>query len=155
MPLYLVRWPDLSATIVRADDEDHLTDLLDQVASPTDAAWMEYDGPLWIDIEIGIKANPKNGDWELEDENVARQPWFGAEVRRGECDDADDMLETVFDTAFPHLAKLLEVVADPDDEAPFDAAEAQKAALMDLRLHEGSGELPASLRKMLARRKRH
>ena len=34
MPIYLVRWPDLSASLVRARHEDDLIDTLDQVANP-------------------------------------------------------------------------------------------------------------------------
>ncbi|MEJ7727671.1 MAG: hypothetical protein WKG00_00480 [Polyangiaceae bacterium] len=33
------------ASIVRADHQDHLTEPLDEFASPTDATWNEYQGP--------------------------------------------------------------------------------------------------------------
>jgi hypothetical protein len=66
MPLYLVRWPTLVASIVRADNEDHLTDVLDEVASPGEAVWTEYDGPLWIDVSLGIEAAHEDGEWQLE-----------------------------------------------------------------------------------------
>jgi hypothetical protein len=35
MPLYLVGWPGLEASIVRADDVEHLTDVLDEVGELT------------------------------------------------------------------------------------------------------------------------
>ena len=34
MPIYLVRWPDLSAALVKAGSEEELLDTLDQVANP-------------------------------------------------------------------------------------------------------------------------
>ena len=34
MPIYLVRWPDLSAALVKASSEDDLVEILDEVANP-------------------------------------------------------------------------------------------------------------------------
>ncbi|MGE5785079.1 MAG: hypothetical protein ACM3ZE_10825 [Myxococcales bacterium] len=52
MPIYLVRWPDLTASLVRAQDEDDLIDILDQVANPEGCEWSVYDGPLFIDFQL-------------------------------------------------------------------------------------------------------
>ena len=41
MLIYLVRWPDLSASFVQAESEEHLLDILDQVGNPDDC---EYEG---------------------------------------------------------------------------------------------------------------
>jgi len=38
MPIYLVRWPDLSASFVQAEGEAHLLDILDQVGNPDEIA---------------------------------------------------------------------------------------------------------------------
>jgi hypothetical protein len=34
MPIYLVRWPDLSAALVKASLEDELVEILDELANP-------------------------------------------------------------------------------------------------------------------------
>ena len=39
MPLYLVRWPDLSASLVSAENDEHLLDILDQVDNPEGCEW--------------------------------------------------------------------------------------------------------------------
>jgi hypothetical protein len=57
MPLYLVRWPDLSACIVRARNEDDLSVILDELADPSDCRWSIYNGPLWIEFELPVKMN--------------------------------------------------------------------------------------------------
>ena len=38
IPIYLVRWPDLSASFVQAEGEAHLLDILDQVGNPDEIA---------------------------------------------------------------------------------------------------------------------
>ena len=50
MPIYLVQWPDLSVSVIRANDEEHLQELLDHVTEPSLAIWVEYDGPLWFEF---------------------------------------------------------------------------------------------------------
>ena len=55
MSLYVVRWPDLSASLVRAEGEEHLLDILDQVANPDDCEWSIYEGPLFIDFRLPVK----------------------------------------------------------------------------------------------------
>lgn len=147
MPLYLVRWPTLVASIVRAQDEDHLTDILDEVASPSDAAWTEYRGPLWVDFAVAIKAEHEGGEWRLEGvDDAAGLPLAGAHVESEDGDTSSEMFHAVLAKAFPHLYALLGD-ADPDDE-PLDREEVRSAALMDLWLHRGSGELPAWLREL-------
>ena len=150
MPLYLVRWPTFVASIVRANDEDHLTDILDEVASPTEAVWTEYDGPLWVDFALGIDAQHEEGEWKLSGiEHAASAPSLGAELRSEDCDTSGEMFDAVLAKAFPHLAKLLDSSQEAD---ALDPAEVRSAALLDLWLHRPSGDLPAWLRKMFKRR---
>ena len=52
MPIYLVRWPDLSASLVRARDEADPTDTLDQVGNADGCKWFVYEGPLFIDFRL-------------------------------------------------------------------------------------------------------
>src|ERR1700751_4581355 len=54
MPLYLVRWANLSAALVNARDDDHLLDILDEVGDPSGAKWQVYRGPLHIELELPL-----------------------------------------------------------------------------------------------------
>jgi len=61
MPIYLVRWPDLSASLVQAEGEEHLLDILDQVGNPDDCEWSIYEGPLFIDFRLPV-------EWNIQDD---------------------------------------------------------------------------------------
>lgn len=61
MPIYIVRWPDLSASLVRAEGEDDLLDILDQVGNPDDCEWSVYNGPLFIDFLLPV-------EWSIQDD---------------------------------------------------------------------------------------
>src|SRR3989442_11196445 len=61
MPIYLVRWPDLSASLVQAQGEDELLDILDQVGNPDDCEWSIYNGPLFIDFRLPV-------EWSIQDD---------------------------------------------------------------------------------------
>lgn len=61
MPIYLVRWPDLSASFVQAETEEHLLDILDQVGNPDDCEWSIYEGPLFIDFRLPV-------EWSIQDD---------------------------------------------------------------------------------------
>ena len=53
MPIYLVRWPDLSAALVKASSEDELVEILDEVANPDGSTWSVYRGPLFLEFSCG------------------------------------------------------------------------------------------------------
>jgi hypothetical protein len=147
MPLYLVRWPGLEASIVRADDEDHLTALLDEVASPTEATWTEYEGPLWVDVSFGLDAKHEEEGraWTVVGADKAtKQPWLGATVQTGDSETADEMIGAVIAAAFPNLSTVIE---EADDEQ-LDLEKVDAAALRDLAEHAPSGVTPASLREL-------
>jgi hypothetical protein len=59
MPLYIVRWPGFRASLVKAQNEEELVDVLDEVADPAGCKWAVYRGPLWIDFDI-----PLDVEWE-------------------------------------------------------------------------------------------
>lgn len=61
MPIYLVRWPDLTASLVRAENEEHLLDILDQEANPEGCEWSVYKGPLAINFRLPA-------EWSTRDE---------------------------------------------------------------------------------------
>src|SRR5690242_5075790 len=66
MPLYLVRWPDLTAAIVSARDEDDLMDVLDETANPEGCTWSVYRGPLYVEFAL-------NAEWQVEDIDPTRE----------------------------------------------------------------------------------
>ena len=61
MPIYIVRWPDLSASLVRAGSEEELPVILDQLANPEGCEWSPYDGPLFINFRLPA-------EWSIRDE---------------------------------------------------------------------------------------
>jgi len=60
MPIFLVRWPDLSAALVRAGSEDALIDILDEVANPEGCTWSVYCGPLFIEFSLPVHFQVKD-----------------------------------------------------------------------------------------------
>ena len=55
MPLYLERWPHLTAMLVSACDEDALRDVVDQIGSPVGCTWQVYRGPLCIELALPVE----------------------------------------------------------------------------------------------------
>jgi len=118
MPIYLVRWPDLSASLVRAETEEHLLDILDQTANPEGCEWEEYDGPLAIDFSLPA-------EWHLRDERpgqpvapdqvvvdgvgpMAHEHVAGAMMLSfAEGDDGSDTAQAILARAFPVLQRAL------------------------------------------------
>jgi hypothetical protein len=127
MPIYLIRWPDLSASLVRARDEDDLIDILDQVANPDGCEWAVYEGPLFIDFRLPAQ-------WQIEDERPG-EPVTPAQVVVGDVgrmaaepvveamelslagDDGHDTAMAILRTAFPAVHAAIETLDDSDEEA--------------------------------------
>ena len=152
MPLYLVRWPGLEASIIRADDEKHLTDVVDEVASPSDVTWVEYDGPLWVDVSLAVESErPEPGaEWILRGmEHATAESLLGARAQAGESESADEMLVAVIERAFPNLSKLIGEM----ELGALDAERVRAAALRDLTDHRPSGAMPGSLEALAEARK--
>jgi hypothetical protein len=60
VPLYVVRWPNLSASFVQAEGEEDLLNILDQVGNADDCEWSLYRGPLFIDFRLPVEWNIRN-----------------------------------------------------------------------------------------------
>lgn len=119
MPIYLVRWPDLWASLVRAKNEEHLLDILDQAADPEGCEWLEYEGPIAIDFRLPAK-------WNVKDERPGRPlergqvviedlgPMAGEhtveslELSLAEGDEGHEMGEAILEKAFPFLQAAAE-----------------------------------------------
>jgi hypothetical protein len=115
MALYLVRWPDLSCTLVTAHDERHLGYVLDEVGNPEGCRWTEYDGPVFIDFNLPVRVTvawPEAVGRPLAPEAIqiealdrlARREGLEAEVGMG--DTAGEMLESIMKFAFPATAAV-------------------------------------------------
>jgi hypothetical protein len=126
MPIYLVRWPDLSASLVRARDEDDLIDTLDQVANPEGCEWSVYKGPLFIDFRLPAA-------WRIQDarpgdpvapehvvvEDVGRmatEPIVEAMALSLAGDDGCATGMAILRTAFPVLHAAIEKLEESDEE---------------------------------------
>src|SRR5207248_11107682 len=133
MPIYLVRWPDLSASFVQAEGEAHLLDILDQVGNPDDCEWSIYEGPLFIDFRLPV-------EWTVQGDRQ-RTPVAPEQVVLGDVDrlangnvveaielslaDADDGYETgaeVLRVAFPKLHALIERCSETGGEVDREVA---------------------------------
>jgi len=147
MPIYLVRWPDLSASFVQAEGEAHLLDILDQVGNPDDCEWSIYNGPLFIDLRLPV-------EWSVQGDRQ-RTPVAPEQVVLGDVGrlssgnaveaielsfaGADDGYETgaeVLRLAFPKLYELIdrcsEAGSDLDGEAALPEAELREALHAEL-----------------------
>jgi len=129
MPLYLVRWPGLGASLVSARDEDDLLDTLDQVADSEGASWSVYRGPVWIDFDVPAKYRidekapdePLRAD-EIVVEDVEKVDVGAFEISTSDCDHTSDMHERITKVAFPRLHRVLYAHEEEPSEADLKAA---------------------------------
>ncbi len=145
MPIYLVRWPDLSASLVRASSEEELLDVLDQVANPEGCEWWVYEGPLFIDFRLPV-------EWSVRDAGT-REPVAPEQV----------VIDDVSRMATEPVVETMEVSLADGDEGFDTGAEVIRLAFPEIHaavenLYEGDealereGVLPeADLRKALHR----
>jgi hypothetical protein len=120
MPLYLVRWPGLSAPLVSARDEDELLDTLDQVGDSEGASWSVYRGPVWIDFDVPAKYRidekapdePLRPD-EIVVEDVEKVEVGAFKISTSDCDHTSDMLERITKIVFPRLYGVLYAGEEP------------------------------------------
>lgn len=59
MSIYIVRWPGLSASLVRAYDEDELIMTLDQKGNADGCQWSLYEGPIFLNFDLPV-------EWDVE-----------------------------------------------------------------------------------------
>jgi hypothetical protein len=112
LPLYLVRWPDLTASLIRASSEADLIDHIDEVGDPGACTWHEYRGALWVDfrlnaevhVEASVPGRPRPEEVVVDrapPRNGARlTPAFSAEADTGAATQED-----LLAAAFPHLGR--------------------------------------------------
>lgn len=116
MPIYLVRWQDLSAALVAADDERALVRTLDELADVEGVTWSVYRGPLWVELEVPValgfanRRGREGAPLRLSDVRLGDT----AELRPGALDvsaaasaTGRAMVEEVYRKAFPRLHRAL------------------------------------------------
>jgi hypothetical protein len=137
MPLYLVRWPLLEASIIRARDESDLMEKIDEIADPSLCTWRVYAGPLWIDFRLPLVRIDQKHPGPLEpDELVIDNPDLAVgdlAVERPEgSDTAGEMDDQVRRMAFPHLTGVIDHRNLYDDEPlSEDQRELLRQAIID------------------------
>ena len=146
MPIYLVRWPGFSASLIKASDEAHLMDIIDEEGSPRACTWSVYRGPLWVDfvLPVSFKADENHqGPLGLEDiafdyMNEVAEGWLRTAVPG--TDTAQAMETAVLRGAFPHTAAVLD---DLEQETP-DEAVLRIAVATDVVEHAKATETQAT-----------
>ena len=139
MPLYLVRWPTLAASLVRAQDEDELLDIHDEAADPGGCTYEVYRGPVWIDFEVpfGVCDRTPEGTVPTDPSDFVVEPtpdFDGAvdfdilTVRTPVTDAAGEMRDEVLRGAFPELAEFIDGI-DYGEEGEVEDSDAAKAEL--------------------------
>ena len=130
MPLYLVRWPNLTLSIIRARNRDHLELMLDEVGDPGCAQVQEWRGPVWFDLAVPVtfETNDDRGDRPLGPQDVTNidVSKLLEEDTRGRLENASDgactrseMLDAMMCAMFPHLAATLDdLLGDLEDGVP-------------------------------------
>ena len=116
MPIYIVRWPNLMASLVEAQDEEELVYRLDEVGDAGGCRWKEYHGPLWVDFELPVQAVMPSGNadrpWTMDEiefdgtEKLISDPWH-LESSLPEGDTTSEMSEAIRAFAFPALGEAL------------------------------------------------
>ncbi|MFC1482332.1 hypothetical protein ACFL51_00850 [Myxococcota bacterium] len=142
MPIYMVRWPELTVSLVSASDEKELRDRLDEVADPGGCTWEIYEGPLWVDFELPVKVDlgdRKDKRRPLSPENVkidtgelAQDPSRLVMSDGGSGDTGYEMCEQLREFAFPALHRALEDAPRGDHEA-LDPESLKAAVTEDLQ----------------------
>ena len=121
MPIYLVRWPDLSASLVRARHEDDLIDILDQVANPDGCEWSVYQGPLFIDFQLPA-------EWHIEDERPD-EPVTPAQVVVGDV--GRMATEPIVGKAVRFPPGRVEIRLGPEQRSPYRRLYAAYGTVLD------------------------
>lgn len=123
VPLYLVRWPDLSAALVSAANEDVLVDILDEIANPEGCTWTVYRGPVFIEFNlnatVGIDRKGEDRDRPLEPgelrtgdvSRICQRDVMSAAIP-SHSDTAYEMVEALTRTAFPALHKVVDTAGE-------------------------------------------
>lgn len=139
MPLYIVRWPDLTCHLIQAENTSELFWTLDIMGDPTECKYQIYTGPVCIRLELPFFLQEQEGaEPSPVDHTVAKllpkkhvpfdEDEFRAEPTADQLIHAslepdfevegDGMAEALLALAFPHTGSFLE-----EEQAVRDAEE--------------------------------
>lgn len=117
MPLFVVRWPNLSCSLVKAEDEDQVLYIIDELGDITGAQISLYEGPVFLDFNLptdkrfpikeDVEHSPLTSD-DIEIGDVSRIAEGEFPVEIADCDTGNEMLHAIREAAFPHLHAALE-----------------------------------------------
>ena len=156
-PVYLVRWPNLSACLVRAHDEHHLKHMLDELADPGSCKWQIYDGPIWVEFDLPVTVGHRDAnsespasrtDLQLDHVEALLKDDYELTPSIPGCDTGGEMHDAILGAAFPATHARLRVWQrgqdDFDDSAPMQATDdvledLRGALLDDLKLYLETG----------------
>lgn len=118
MPLYIVRWPDLSVSLVKAPDRGMLLLMLDEFMDPSELKIKQYSGPLFLDLELDVKWKPIQSVTPSRDNPIIDSTIFEdldpilkevplrVSFQRAETDMMREMRDEVIKWAFPNVHKF-------------------------------------------------
>jgi len=163
MPIYLVRWPGLSASLVRASDTDQLVLLLDEIGNADGCTWSVYDGPLFIDFSLpaewSVEGAPSEGPVTLDQVVVGDiEPLVTAhvedamEVSFAEGDEGMESATEILRRAFPALHQAVERHLESDPNLDLHPSPPE-GDLREALLEELRGLVQWSWRRAQQRRK--
>lgn len=117
MRLYLVRWADLSASIISARNREDALDIIDQHGDPGGATVEPFKGPLWIHFDAPVTLNEESASLGETLRSIDHVKLSSLDnLREGEVilrssdpqtDQYDDMMDAVMAGAWPHLYAVL------------------------------------------------
>ena len=118
MPIYLVRWPGSSLSIIKAQDKTELMDIIDEVGDPVRCRIKEYRGPLFISLNLKVEYKTgQGGETLLQDvSHCLKSPEF--EFADDYGDTIDDMKNEILRFAFPAYHKYIKD-RDPEREPDY------------------------------------
>jgi len=142
MPIYMVRWPGLSVSLIRARNEEELADIIDEVSDPGGCKWNVYKGPLWLDLSVPVKFIPQYRDdsrpltmdeFDLHEvERLAAEGWRLDVCLEEDAETTWAMIDALTEWAFPNVSSLLQKLRQTDDTEQIPAVELKAALKEDL-----------------------
>jgi hypothetical protein len=163
-PIYLVRWPNLSACLVRAHDERQLKHMLDEIADPGVCEWQVYRGPLWVefDLPVGVshRAPDSNSpasraDLQLDNVEALLQESYELTPSIPGGDTGSEMHDAVLASAFPATYDALRtwrserdgLEGNPERAIEDVLADMRRAMLDDLKVYLEAGWRTKNVRR--------
>jgi hypothetical protein len=144
MPLYAVRWPDLHVSIVKAQDERELIELLNEEDDPASCRYAVYDGPLWVNLDMPVRVSwdrrpaPGVRGMVVKDlERLAPEGIVQYKLDFGGGVTAFEMRRAVTGYAFPHIQRVLDEyeAGEENDPSVTDLEVAVRRELEELSKH--------------------